>query len=52
MIQLEKRKSEIESLLAGGLTDANEIQTTSSEFNAVSNTIDVKTMRWLELQDL
>lgn len=48
---LEKRKTEIESLLAGGLTDANEIQKISAEFTQVSNAIDEKTMRWLELQD-
>jgi ATP-binding cassette subfamily F protein uup len=51
LAQLEKRKVEIESLLAGGLTDASEIQKTSLEFNTVSSNIDEKTTRWLELQD-
>ena len=51
LAQLEKRKAELESLLAGGLTDAAEIQKTSLEFSIVSNSIDDKTMRWLELQD-
>jgi ATP-binding cassette subfamily F protein uup len=51
LAQLEKRKAELEALLAGGITDAAEIQKTSLEFNTVSNSIDEKTMRWLELQD-
>jgi ATP-binding cassette subfamily F protein uup len=51
LAQLEKRKAELETLLAGGITDAAEIQKTSLEFNTVSNSIDEKTMRWLELQD-
>jgi ATP-binding cassette subfamily F protein uup len=49
--KLEKRKSDIEALLASGLTDADEIQKISSEFNAVAKDLDEKTMRWLELQD-
>ena len=51
LAQLEKRKTELEALLTGGLTDAVEIQKTSVEFNTVSNSIDEKTLRWLELQD-
>ena len=51
LAQLEKRKAELEALLAGGITDAVEIQKTSLEFNTVSNSIDEKTLRWLELQD-
>lgn len=49
--KLEKRKKEIETLLASGITDANEIQKLSTEFNEVNTTVDEKTMRWLELQE-
>lgn len=46
---LEKRKTEIEFLLAGGTTNVAEIQKLSDEFNTVNLCIDEKTMRWLEL---
>lgn len=49
--KLEKRKVEIESLLAGGTSDVNEIQKLSAEFTTLNNSIDEKTMRWLELQE-
>ena len=49
--KLEKRKKEIEALLASGTTDANEIQKLSAEFNEVNTSVDEKTMRWLELQE-
>lgn len=49
--KLEKRKKEIEVLLASGTTDANEIQKLSAEFNEVNTSVDEKTMRWLELQE-
>ena len=49
--KLESRKTEIESLLASGITDVKEIEKLSTEFNQVSSAIDEKTMRWLELQD-
>jgi ATP-binding cassette subfamily F protein uup len=50
LAQLETRKTEIEVLLAGGLTNADEIQKTSLEFNTIVGSIDEKTTRWLELQ--
>lgn len=49
--QLEARKSEIENLLASGITDVKEIEKLSNEFTSISSQIDEKTMRWLELQD-
>jgi ATP-binding cassette subfamily F protein uup len=49
--KLEARKTEIETLLASGITDVKEIEKLSSEFTQISNQIDEKTMRWLELQD-
>lgn len=49
--KLENRKMEIEALLAGGTSDVNEIQKLSTEFTTLNNSIDEKTMRWLELQE-
>ncbi len=49
--KLENRKTEIETLLASGITDVKEIEKLSAEFNTVSSAIEEKTMRWLELQD-
>lgn len=51
LAQLEKQKAELENSLAGGLSDADEIRKISMEFNKVSESIDEKTMRWLELQE-
>lgn len=51
LAQLEKQKAELENSLAGGLSDADEIRKISLEFNKVSESIDAKTMRWLELQE-
>lgn len=49
--KLEKRKTEIEALLTGGTTNMDEIQKLSAEFTTLNNSIDEKTMRWLELQE-
>ena len=49
--QLEAKKSEIEGLLASGISDANEIEKLSKQFTFISSQIDEKTMRWLELQE-
>lgn len=49
--KLEIRKKEIETLLASGISDLKEIEKLSAEFTTVSNQIDEKTMRWLELQE-
>ena len=49
--KLELRKTEIESLLASGISDVKEIEKLSNEFTAISSQIDEKTMRWMELQD-
>ena len=47
----EKQKKDIEAQLANGTVDASEIEKLSSKFSFISNSIDEKTMRWLELQD-
>ena len=49
--QLEIKKTEIETLLASGISDVKEIEKLSKQFTFVSSQIDEKTMRWLELQD-
>lgn len=49
--ELEKQKKDIEAQLANGTVDASEIEKLSSKFSFISNSIDEKTMRWLELQD-
>ena len=49
--QLEIKKTEIETLLASGLSDVKEIEKLSKQFTFISSQIDEKTMRWLELQD-
>ena len=49
--ELEKQKKDIEVQLANGNVDASEIEKLSSKFSFISNSIDDKTMRWLELQD-
>ncbi len=49
--ELEKQKKDIEAQLANGSVDASEIEKLSSKFSFISNSIDEKTMRWLELQD-
>jgi len=48
---MEARKKEIETLLGNTNTDHQELQKLSEEFSRISNSIDEKTMRWLELQD-
>ena len=49
--QLEIKKTEIETLLSSGITDAKEIEKLSKQFTFVTSQIDEKTMRWLDLQD-
>ena len=49
--QLETKKTEIETLLSSGITDAKEIEKLSKQFTFITSQIDEKTMRWLELQE-
>lgn len=49
--KLEAKKKELEAQLAGGLTDAEAIRQASEEFSRISESIDEKSMRWLELQE-
>lgn len=50
--KLNKRKEEIESLLAGGETDPAKIMTLSGEYAKIKDDIDEMEMRWLELQEI
>ena len=49
--QLEIKKTEIETLLASGISDVKEIEKLSKQFTFITSQIDEKTMRWMELQD-
>lgn len=48
---LELKKKELESRLAEGLSDYNEIQKISEEVFKVTQELDTKSMRWLEIQE-
>lgn len=50
--KLNKRKDEIEALLAGGETDPAKIMSLSDEYANVKSQIDDMEMRWLELQEI
>lgn len=49
--KLETRKKEIEALLSNPNTEVKEIENLSNEYNQINASIDLKTMRWLELQE-
>jgi ABC transport system ATP-binding/permease protein len=48
---LEERKLRLEDELTSGVTDYNEIQRLSDELKTLGEELDVKTMRWLEIQE-
>jgi ABC transport system ATP-binding/permease protein len=48
---LELKKKELENRLAEGLSDYNEIQKISEEVSKVSQELDAKSTRWLEIQE-
>ncbi len=48
---LELKKKELENILAEGLSDYNEIQKISEEVFKVTQELDAKSMRWLEIQE-
>jgi ATP-binding cassette subfamily F protein uup len=50
--QLENKKIELTSLLNSGTTDHQQLQKWSDEIKAASDSIDQKTLRWLELSEL
>ncbi len=49
---LEEEKANIESQLASGNTTPEEIITLSNQFSQINDSLDEKTLRWLELEEL
>jgi ATP-binding cassette subfamily F protein uup len=49
---LEKEKAELESALASGTLSNDELITKSQRFQEVTNLLDEKEFRWLELDEL
>lgn len=49
---LEKKKVELSGLLNAGTNDHQELQKWSKEIQTLTNSIDQKTLRWLELSEL
>ncbi len=49
--QFEKRKLELETQLASGITDYTEIQKISDELKTIALSLDEKSLRWLEIQE-
>lgn len=49
--ELEEKKKNLETQLSNGLSDYNEIQRISSELKSLSDSLDEKSTRWLEIQD-
>ena len=49
---LEREKKELETNLSSGLLNTEEIVAQSKRFSDVSELLDEKTMRWLELSEL
>lgn len=52
IIALEKKKGELEQLLASGTTDHEQLITATKEFGQISKQIDEKQLRWLELSEM
>ena len=50
--QLEEEKADIETQLSSGTLSGEEITTLSKRYEELSNLIDEKTMRWLELEEI
>lgn len=49
--KLEEKKLELETKLAAGITEYNEIQKISEELKSIANELDEKSTRWLEIQE-
>ncbi len=50
--RLEREKSALEEQINSGITDFEELQRLSAQIKEVMDTIDEKTMRWMELEEL
>jgi ATP-binding cassette subfamily F protein uup len=49
--KLEEKKLELETKLATGITEYNEIQKISEELKSIAKELDEKSTRWLEIQE-
>lgn len=49
---LEKRKAELTKMMNGGITDHEDLQKLAAQVQEVSDELDEKTLRWLELAEL
>lgn len=49
--KLEEKKLELETKLAEGITEYNEIQKISEELKSIAQELDEKSTRWLEIQE-
>lgn len=49
---LEKRKAELTKMMNGGITDHEDLQKLAAQVQEVSDELDEKTLRWLELSEL
>ncbi len=49
--QLEEKKLDLETQLAAGISDYNEIQKLTEEIKVVADSLESKSMRWLEIQE-
>ena len=50
--ELERKKSEIEKTLSSGAVSSDDIVEMSKKYDALSNTLEEKEMRWLELSEV
>jgi len=50
--ELEAKKAELEAALSGGLQDAEAIANASARYEEITNSLDEKEMRWLELSEI
>lgn len=50
--KLESKKAEMTSLLNSGSTDHKQLQAWADEIKSITESIDAKTLRWLELSEL
>jgi ATP-binding cassette subfamily F protein uup len=49
---LEKQKSELEEKVNSGITDHTKLQELGQQLRTITDSLDAKTMRWLELSEL
>ena len=50
--ELEKKKTEVTTQLNGGTTDHQQLQKLASEIQKINDTLEEKTLRWMELAEI